>query len=56
MAETRDQWKEENDRIETKIDSLIALEKERLSLEREKLEFKKKLLALQENKGQFGFT
>ena len=51
MSEAREQWKEESDRIDTKIDTLIALERERLALEREKLAFKKELLALQKQKG-----
>ena len=47
MSEAKSQWKEESDRIESKIDALLALERERLALEREKLEFKKLLLQQQ---------
>ena len=44
MSEAKSQWKEESDRIESKINALLALERERLALECEKLEFKKLLL------------
>ena len=44
MSDAKLQWKEESDQIESKIDALLALERERLALEREKLEFNKLLL------------
>ena len=51
LNEAKEQWKSENDKIDAKIDSLIELEKQKLALEREKLEFKK--LLFQKKQGTF---
>ena len=51
LNEAKEQWKSENDKIDAKIDSLIELEKQKLALEQEKLEFKK--LLFQKNKVRF---
>ena len=48
LAEAKEQWQEENERIDGKMDAFLKLEQEKLALEREKLEFKKMLL--QQNK------
>ena len=50
LNEAKEQWKDESAKIDSKMDALIELEKEKLALEREKLEFKK-LLFQQKNKG-----
>ena len=45
LNEAKAEWKEESAKIDAKMDTLIALEHEKLALEREKLEFKKLLLS-----------
>ena len=54
LNETKEQWKAENDKIDAKMDALIELEKQKLALEREKLEFKK--LLMQKKHGTCHFT
>ena len=50
LNEAKEQWKDESAKIDSKMDTLIELERQKLALEREKLEFKK-LLFQQRSKG-----
>ena len=53
LTEAQQEWRQDNQKLESKMDVLIQLEKDRLALEREKLEFKKLLLA-EKNKNVTG--
>ena len=44
LGEAKQQWQEESAKIDSKMNALLELEREKLALEREKFEFKKLLL------------
>ena len=46
VNEVKEQWKSESDKIDSKLDTLIQLEREKLQLEREKLEMERIKLGL----------
>ena len=51
LNEVKEDWKSESQKLDTKFDAIIALEWEKLALEREKFEFQKQQMALKKNTG-----
>ena len=56
MEEVRQEFKSQDDRIDSKIESLIQIQKERLALEREHLQFECERAGLPRMPGELLFS